>query len=172
VIAVKRIVFLRCSKTLLHCLNPLAGTSYDSSTDMPSRFTPQNPRLSHRAPLRYGFAFSFCFVMFFARLVASSFRVLMCSPNFLPPTLQQLHLFIANPPINTLCPSPVDMRAALLITVLFTDACRQIALALFLFACGIVLLTIGECWPTSFKAQRFPLYRLTCCRSLHSYRSH
>ena len=113
-----------------------------------------------------------CFVMFFARLGASSFRVLMCSPNFLPPTLQQLHLFIANPPINTLCPSPVDMRAALLITVLFTDACRQIALALFLFACGIVLLTIGECWPTSFKAQRFPLYRLTCCRSLHSYRSH
>jgi hypothetical protein len=35
-------------------LNIVAAQSYDSSsTNMPSRFTPQHPRLSHRAPVKF-----------------------------------------------------------------------------------------------------------------------
>ena len=123
---------LRHSKLFL-LLIQLAAPSYDNTPEMPSRFTPQHSRLSHRAPLKC-VVVCFSFFIKFERLSSKLFF------HFLS-LFELLYLTIVMSPV--------------------TDVRRQIALALFLFVCGIVMLTIGAC---SLQADFDPF----CCIMWHS----
>jgi hypothetical protein len=120
------IVVLKLNLAL--ALKHRAATSYDSSSDMPSRFTPQNSRLSQRAPLKS-----------VSVLFSRSCPNLNHRNSFDPSSIKTLNLFYF---AFAHCPFTTTTNAAV---------CRQIALALFLFICGIVLLTIGE------------LHAIACC---------
>ncbi len=204
---------------------PPPATNYDSSADMPSRFTPQHSRLSHRAPLKCGrlcsraclciriwfcpsvlhacaaapfhrqscficarsnaFALTvpFCFCFCFEHSAISTSHVTRHSSHVTRHTSHVTrhtshvthhtsHITRRTSHVTrhtshvTRHTSHITHHTSLhalppQLRLTPADFRRQIALALFLFACGIVLLTIGACLPQS-QCLPAPIAMLAC----------